>query len=258
MVDPYGRLPSVRSEWSIALRLDGVAQRCGAPFLVNASMCGFGCRGSQVIAFSPRSGLHQLALSRASHQRPYCLPHCVSPRSVLGPVIANSHTMACSSINGGLLLQLPSVGAKNIFFSGGTTNPGVTFPTTVYDNRRSSKIKPSVFSAGDGRPQLDENPEGIISGESAACLHACARLLGSMTQFPPQHCFELHQVGPCSPLREVMSTAIVTATASQMLEEIDHHFEVVSGLPVVDGERRCIGVVSRSDGSRASSVGVGD
>ncbi|RRT58010.1 hypothetical protein B296_00030157 [Ensete ventricosum] len=222
MVDPYGRLLSVRSEWLIALRLDGVAQRCGAPFLVNASMCSFGCRGSQVIAFSPRSGLHEL--------------DCLLDLNVI----------------------LPSVGAKNIFFSGGTTNPGVTFPTTVYDNRRSSKIKPSVFSAGDGRPQLDENPEGIISGESAACLHACARLLGSMTQFPPQHCFELHQVGPCSPLREVMSTAIVTATASQMLEEIDHHFEVVSGLPVVDGERRCIGVVSRSDGSRASSVGVGD
>lgn len=89
----------------------------------------------------------------------------MSPPSLHGPVIANSHTMACSSIHGGPLLQLPSVGAKNIFFSGGTTNPGVSFPSTARDNRRCSKIRPSVFSAGDGRPQLDENPEGIISGE---------------------------------------------------------------------------------------------
>ncbi|CAL9772637.1 unnamed protein product [Musa acuminata subsp. burmannicoides] len=160
--------------------------------------------------------------------------------------------MACSSIHGGPLLQLPSVGAKNILFSGGTTNPGVSFPSTARGNRRCSKIRPSVFSAGDGRPQLDENPEGIISGEWTENFSLLS--YDDLRAYLESH-ITAHKVGPCSPLREVMSTAIVTATASQMLEEIDHHFEAVSGLPVVDGERRCIGVVCRSDGSRASSLG---
>lgn len=53
-----------------------------------------------------------------------------------------------------------------------------------------------------------------------------------------------------------MSTTIVTAMAGQTLEEIDHHFELVSALPVVDGELRCIGVISRHDRAEAS-LGVG-
>lgn len=52
---------------------------------------------------------------------------------------------------------------------------------------------------------------------------------------------------------DVMSTVIRTATLDQTLEEIDHHFEVVSGLPVVDSGLICIGVVSKSDKERASN-----
>jgi len=50
-----------------------------------------------------------------------------------------------------------------------------------------------------------------------------------------------------------MSMRIRAATADQTLEEIDHHFEFVSGLPVVDGELRCIGVVSKKDKTKASN-----
>ncbi|RRT80393.1 hypothetical protein B296_00022425 [Ensete ventricosum] len=60
MVDSYYRLSSMRSERSIVVRPDGVAQRRSAPSLMNAFQHGFGFRGGQVITFSPRSGLCQL------------------------------------------------------------------------------------------------------------------------------------------------------------------------------------------------------
>lgn len=50
-----------------------------------------------------------------------------------------------------------------------------------------------------------------------------------------------------------MSTRIRAATVEQTLEEIDHHFEFVSGLPVVDGELRCVGVISKKDKFKASN-----
>ncbi|KAJ4956379.1 hypothetical protein NE237_013162 [Protea cynaroides] len=60
------------------------------------------------------------------------------------------------------------------------------------------------------------------------------------------------KMDPFTLLGEVMSTLIRTATVDQTLEEIDHHFEIVSGLPVIDNQFRCIGVVSKKDMQRAS------
>jgi CBS-domain-containing membrane protein len=53
-------------------------------------------------------------------------------------------------------------------------------------------------------------------------------------------------------LREAMSTPVLMATVEQTLEEVEGHFGVVSGLPVVDSTRRCVGVVVKSDCARAS------
>lgn len=41
----------------------------------------------------------------------------------------------------------------------------------------------------------------------------------------------------------VMSTGLRTATVAQSLEEMNHHFEVVFGLPIVDVQFKCIGVL---------------
>lgn len=57
---------------------------------------------------------------------------------------------------------------------------------------------------------------------------------------------------PSTLLGEVMSTTIRTATVGQTFEEIDHHFELVSGLPVIDDDFVCIGVVSKKDKGRAT------
>ena len=48
-----------------------------------------------------------------------------------------------------------------------------------------------------------------------------------------------------------MSTEIRAVTVDLTLEEIDHYFEFVSGVPVVDDELRCIGIVSKKDKERA-------
>ncbi|KAJ6800538.1 uncharacterized protein M6B38_200950 [Iris pallida] len=48
-----------------------------------------------------------------------------------------------------------------------------------------------------------------------------------------------------------MSTSIITVTADQTLEEVEHHFEYVSGLPVVDDDLGCIGIISKSDRAKA-------
>jgi len=53
-------------------------------------------------------------------------------------------------------------------------------------------------------------------------------------------------------LGETMSTPVLVATADQTLEEVECHFEAVSGLPVVDSSLRCVGVVVKNDRARAA------
>jgi predicted transcriptional regulator len=49
-----------------------------------------------------------------------------------------------------------------------------------------------------------------------------------------------------------MSAPVLVATAEQTLEEVECHFETVSGLPVIDASLRCVGVIVKSDRARAS------
>ncbi|KAF6135747.1 hypothetical protein GIB67_028603 [Kingdonia uniflora] len=58
---------------------------------------------------------------------------------------------------------------------------------------------------------------------------------------------------PSALLGEVMSTIIRVANVEQSLGDVDHHFEFVSGLPVVDDDYRCVGVVSKKDKQKASN-----
>ncbi|KAL5669208.1 hypothetical protein ACJX0J_021429, partial [Zea mays] len=53
-------------------------------------------------------------------------------------------------------------------------------------------------------------------------------------------------------LSETMSTPVLVATADQTLEDVECHFEAVSGLPVVDSGLRCVGVIVKNDRARAS------
>ncbi|CAA6662581.1 unnamed protein product [Spirodela intermedia] len=102
----------------------------------------------------------------------------------------------------------------------------------------------------DDRVQMDENPEGIISGEwpenfSLLCYD-------DLRVYLETQIFDEDIKRPSVLLGDVMSTTIRAAIVDQTLEEIDHHFEFVSGLPVIDHELRCIGVISKSDKTEPS------
>lgn len=107
-------------------------------------------------------------------------------------------------------------------------------------------LSASASLSDDLRPALGENPEGIISGEWPENF--------SLLSFDDLRAYLETQIiskKPSATLDTVMSTEIRTAGPEQTLEEIDHNFEVVSGLPVVDDELRCIGVISKKDKARA-------
>lgn len=114
----------------------------------------------------------------------------------------------------------------------------------------------STFMDGGGlRLGLDENPDAIISGEWPENFSLVsyddvrAYLQSQQQQEQPAHVGDQQRVAL---LREAMSAPVLMATTEQTLEEVEGHFEVVSGLPVVDSARRCVGVVVKSDRTRAS------
>jgi len=57
---------------------------------------------------------------------------------------------------------------------------------------------------------------------------------------------------PHSFLADVMSKLMFSATPDQLLEDVDQYFLNVSGLPVVNHEYKCIGVLSKKDRAKAS------
>lgn len=170
-------------------------------------------------------------------------------------------TTACGLAHGSLLLPLLryasatrgaatgsalfTIGTSTVLSSSdlprrsGTDNGGIS-------GRWAARISPAR-ALTDDRVDLDENPEGILSGEwpenfSLLCYDDLRSYLETQI---------VEEKPALALLGEVMSTTIRSATVDQTLEEIDHHFGFVSGLPVLDGELRCIGVISRTDKARA-------
>jgi CBS domain-containing protein len=62
------------------------------------------------------------------------------------------------------------------------------------------------------------------------------------------------QAQPNTHLADVMSKTIATAFPQQLLHEVEHHFKNISGLPVIDEELKCVGVLSKKDFEKASDV----
>ncbi|WOL09908.1 hypothetical protein Cni_G18661 [Canna indica] len=172
--------------------------------------------------------------------------------------------MACSSsIHGTLLLRFPltpsSSAKSNICFAGLTPlGSWKALPSSSVLSKNggvgSKRISQMVFASAsftdDLRPDLGENPEGIISGEWPENF--------SLLSYDDLRAYLETQIisdkmKPSAKLGTVMSTQIRWARPEQTLEEIDHNFEFVSGLPVVDDELKCIGVISKKDKARAPS-----
>ncbi|XP_010933173.1 uncharacterized protein [Elaeis guineensis] len=163
--------------------------------------------------------------------------------------------VSCSSFQGIVFLPVPNktpkilVSAANVIFYSAAGNDIAWKPLSMIRCKSVRSVSALASSSTDDlRPELDENPEGIISGEWPENF--------SLLSYDDLRAYLETQIisdkmKPMALLGEVMSTQIRTATADQTLEEIDHHFEVVSGLPVIDAELKCIGVVSKQDRAKA-------
>ncbi|KAH7285000.1 hypothetical protein KP509_33G006900 [Ceratopteris richardii] len=57
---------------------------------------------------------------------------------------------------------------------------------------------------------------------------------------------------PYTCLADVMSSIEYVATSDQLLEEVDTYFLYVSGLPVINKDNKCIGVLSKKDRAKAA------
>ncbi|PKA60844.1 CBS domain-containing protein CBSX1, chloroplastic [Apostasia shenzhenica] len=167
--------------------------------------------------------------------------------------------MATGVFPGGALLHLPAGALKSpaslpaiatdlSWFDAENPRPRFSVGRRVEGTRR---VRVSLFSSstGDLRLEIDENPEGILSGEWPENF--------SLLSYDDLRAYIETQISsdrmkPSASLGEVMSTPIRTVTADQTIEEIAQNFEVVSGLPVIDNDLRCIGIISRTDRAKAS------
>ncbi|KAK9160101.1 hypothetical protein Syun_006442 [Stephania yunnanensis] len=118
-------------------------------------------------------------------------------------------------------------------------------------NSHTTTISQSLLrrASSEGLALEGENaPEDIISGEWPENFSLLN--YDDLRAYLEPEIFK-DKMHPSALLGEVMSAVIRTASVDQTVEEIDHHFEFVSGLPVVDEKLACIGVVSKKDKQRA-------
>ncbi|TVU07039.1 hypothetical protein EJB05_47078, partial [Eragrostis curvula] len=114
-------------------------------------------------------------------------------------------------------------------------------------------------AAEDQRPAIDEYPEGILSGEWPENFSLLS--YADLRAYLESQIVTSDKMSPTAKLGDVMSRPVQVATPGQRLADIDAFFAAQSGLPVVDDEGRCIGVVSKKDKDKAtkgmeSTVGV--
>nr|AVF19615.1 putative CBS domain-containing protein [Triticum turgidum] len=117
--------------------------------------------------------------------------------------------------------------------------------------RRVRRVAAAALGDMDMRPAIDENPEGVLSGEWPGNFSLAS--YDDLRQYLESQIISTDKMSPTAKLGEVMSRPVEVATPDQKLAEIDALFATRSGLPVVDGEGRCIGVVSKKDKARASN-----
>ncbi|KAL5702628.1 hypothetical protein ACHQM5_027823 [Ranunculus cassubicifolius] len=162
--------------------------------------------------------------------------------------------MACNSIqfltHPPLYLSLPDFTSNsnphNSLFFKSNQFPSITLTT----RNNSTKKSPFLCNSNEGIASEIEEQEEVISGEWPENFSLLN--YDDLRAYLEPEIFK-DKMEPSAMLGEVMSTTIRTATVDQTLEEIDYHFEIVSGLPVIDEGLVCIGVVSKKDKERASN-----
>uniref|UniRef100_A0A0D6R7I3 CBS domain-containing protein n=1 Tax=Araucaria cunninghamii TaxID=56994 RepID=A0A0D6R7I3_ARACU len=115
--------------------------------------------------------------------------------------------------------------------------------------KKKKGVSGVVFASGDGMETTVETPEEILSGEWPENFSMLN--YEDLSSYLEPMIFKA-EAQPSAFLGDVMSTTIYAARADQLLEEVDHNFEYVSGLPVIDNDLKCIGVFSKKDKAKAS------
>jgi len=116
-------------------------------------------------------------------------------------------------------------------------------------NSSSSFASVVVLASGDASEVQVETPEEVLSGEWPGNFSMLN--FEDLSSYLEPMIFKA-EAQPTAFLGDVMSKTIRTATAEQVLEEIEYHFASISGLPVTDKNLKCIGVISKKDIAKAT------
>ncbi|KAK3143148.1 hypothetical protein QOZ80_4BG0359040 [Eleusine coracana subsp. coracana] len=121
----------------------------------------------------------------------------------------------------------------------------------VGKSRRGAALVAASAAVDDLRPAIDEYPEGILSGEWPENFSLLS--YADLRAYLESQIVTSDKMSPTAKLGDVMSRPVQVATPAQRLAEIDAFFAAQSGLPVVDDEGRCVGVVSKKDKAKATN-----
>nr|CAB3486453.1 unnamed protein product [Digitaria exilis] len=97
----------------------------------------------------------------------------------------------------------------------------------------------------------NENPEGVLSGEWPENFSLLS--YADLRAYLESQIATTGEMSPTAKLGDVMTRPVRVATPGQRLAEVDAFFaaQQFSGLPVVDEEGRCVGVISKKDKAKA-------
>ncbi|CAN6227332.1 unnamed protein product, partial [Urochloa humidicola] len=123
-------------------------------------------------------------------------------------------------------------------------------PVAVLRARRGAALV-AAAALDDLRPAIDEYPEGVLSGEWPENFSLLS--YADLRAYLESQITTAGEMSPAAKLGDVMSRSVQVAMPGQRLAEVEAFFAArqFSGLPVVDEEGRCVGVVSKKDKAKA-------
>ncbi|KAL2649339.1 hypothetical protein R1flu_017467 [Riccia fluitans] len=135
-------------------------------------------------------------------------------------------------------------------------------PNRISVGVRATRSASRVRAAGDGaevETEVKTSEEGVLPSGEWPENFSLLNFQDLLEHYKPVLFKEEAQ--PHSILADVMSKKIYTATPEQLLSEVEHYFSDISGLPVINQNLECVGVLSRKDMEKATNGGsatVGD
>ncbi|CAN6270911.1 unnamed protein product, partial [Urochloa humidicola] len=124
-------------------------------------------------------------------------------------------------------------------------------PVAVLRARRGAALVAAAALDDLRRPAIDEYPEGVLSGEWPENFSLLS--YADLRAYLESQITTAGEMSPAAKLGDLMSRPVQVAVPGQRLADVESFFatQKFSGLPVVDEEGRCVGVVSKKDKAKA-------